>query len=134
MRDQFLAAFKRAARVSPLHSEVIIYQTATDGTGAALVDAGGRFIYREHATTYGYLDLEAEAEFTVPESPYAGAVSISVQYPGPIDLRHLIRLGGTLYAVEAVKGGDSVGLSVKVAARAMTDAADYTLLGPDNAP
>lgn len=131
MRDQFLTAFKRAARQSPLHSEVIIYEVATEG-GAALVDAGGRFIYRELARAYGFLDLEAEAEFTVPESPYAGAVAITVQH-SPIDLRHLIKLGETLYAVEAVKGGDGVGLAVKVAARAMTDAADYRLLGPNDA-
>ena len=43
MKAQFLAAFKRAARQSPIHSEVIVYEVATEG-GVALVDSAGRFI------------------------------------------------------------------------------------------
>jgi hypothetical protein len=127
MKAQFLAAFKRAARQSPLHSEVIIYEVATEG-GVALVDSGGRFVYREQTRANGFVDLEAEAEFTVPESPYAGAVAITVQHAGTLDQRHMLKMGGILYAVEAVRGGDSVGLAVKVTARAVPD--PHTLLEP----
>lgn len=127
MKAQFLAAFKRAARQSPIHSEVIVYEVATEG-GVALVDSAGRFIYREQTRAYGFVDLEAEAEFTVPESPYAGAVAITVQHAGTLDQRHMLKMGGILYAVEAVRGGDSVGLAVKVTARAVPD--PHTLLEP----
>ncbi|MDB5663551.1 hypothetical protein [Cypionkella sp.] len=127
MKAQFLAAFKRAARQSPIHSEVITYAVAIEG-GVALVDSEGRFVYREQTRAYGFIDLEAEAAFTVPESPYAGAVSITVQLAGTLDLRHMLKMGETLYAVEAVRGGDSVGLAVKVTARAVSD--PHTLLDP----
>ena len=64
----------------------------------------------------------------MPESPYAGAVAITVQHAGTLDQRHMLKMGGILYAVEAVRGGDSVGLAVKVTARAVPD--PHTLLEP----
>lgn len=120
MKEQFLAAFKRAARRSPIHTEVIIYEVAIKD-GKAVVDSEGNFVYLERCTTFGYIDLEAEDQFTVPECPYVGAVAITVLHADALDLRHMLKMGETVYAIEAVRGGDAVGLAVKVTARAVAE-------------
>jgi len=129
MRTAFQRAFHRAAAQSPLHWPCTVYETATGEDGRALVDASGTFVYRAVEETLGFLDVQAEDQFTTIDAPYQGDTALGVLTRRVLDLDNLVLMGGTLYGVLAVKGGDSAGVAIKVQAKAVDDPASVTLLG-----
>lgn len=117
--SDFVKQLKRAAKHNSTWRPAVIYAVAQDD-GEAAFTASGEMQFDREDSTFGFVDLTAETDFTTAVS-YEGNARVTVISDAAPNGVALILLEDTFYAVQSVVSADALQATVKYACTGLSE-------------